>query len=148
MSCLLFFSLWRCKKVPMCHIYISIYMHTHTFSCRPHSLLFRAREPLRVERLDGTRRCPWHAHGHAVISQQALTPLFAHPSLTTDLCTSQLASRARATGTRAASSRWWLWLLLWGRKNAKPYFLEPLRIWGLNCVLALITSFITSTQTR
>lgn len=62
MSCLLFFFLCEnVKKKCPCVIYIYLYTCTHTFSCRPHSFLCRAREPLRVKRLDRTRRRPSHA---------------------------------------------------------------------------------------
>lgn len=41
-------------------------MHTHIL-VQTSQFTFRAREPLRVERPDRTRRRPSHAHSHAVI---------------------------------------------------------------------------------
>lgn len=97
MSCLLFFLCEDVKKCP-CVIYIYLYTCTHTFSCRPHSLLF-ARESLwgwnAPTEPAGALRTP--------TVTQSFSGRFAHPSLTTNLCTSQLASRA--TQTHAASSR-------------------------------------------
>lgn len=108
-----FFLCEDVKKCP-CVIYIYLYTCTHTFSCRPHSLLF-ARESLwgwhASTEPAGALRAPTVTRWSSRLAQPYHEP--SHFSI----------SISRNSDALGVVTWWWWWWRLW-RRRAEPYVLE------------------------